>query len=203
MFVIILLIQTIKLSAQSETFTPGSFIINMGATNPNTIANGLKPYGLIYDLLRNNQIPVKWVINPAKLKDGVDFIYNGVAYRGGTFIIPAAFRTAAVNSRITFWMGRGVIGVTTTSSINVYVMNTLTSIPKWTLDSKNGAIAEKYLLNAGINNIDFPGAYNWKNPQLLDGCDDFFVMPHADPVWSTHGNLLAWNRDYFGSIWAD
>ena len=205
LLLITILLQTVNnnVSAQTEVLPSGSFIINMGATNPNTIANGLKPYGLIYDLLRNNQIPVKWVINPAKGKDGIDFIYNGVAYRGGTFIIPADFRTAAVNSRITFWMGRGVVGVTTTSSLTVPVAQTLKTIPKWTLDSRNGAIAEKYLLNAGINNIDFPGAYNWKNPQLLDGCDDFFVMPHADPVWSTHGNLFAWNRDYFGSIWAD
>ena len=52
---------TLKVSvfAQSETLSTGSFIINMGATNPNTIANGLKPYGLIYDLLRNNNVPVK------------------------------------------------------------------------------------------------------------------------------------------------
>ena len=39
---------------QNETIKAGSYIINMGATNPQTIANGLKPYGLIYDLLRNH-----------------------------------------------------------------------------------------------------------------------------------------------------
>ena len=33
-----------------------------------TIANGLKPYGLIYDLLKNYKVPVKWIINPSKSK---------------------------------------------------------------------------------------------------------------------------------------
>ena len=54
--------------AQSETFSTGAFIINMGASNPNTLANGLKPYGMIYDLIRNYKIPVRWVISQTKLK---------------------------------------------------------------------------------------------------------------------------------------
>ena len=28
-----------------------------------TINNGLKPYGMIYDLIVNYKIPIKWVIN--------------------------------------------------------------------------------------------------------------------------------------------
>src|SRR5437899_708370 len=84
--------------AQSETFSSGSFIINMGATNPNTVANGLKPYGMIYDLVRNYNVPVKCIINPAKVKDGVDFTYNGIQYKGGTFIIQSEYRNAAVNA---------------------------------------------------------------------------------------------------------
>ena len=96
----------IRVSAQSETFASGTFIINMGATNPNTMANGLKPYGMIYDLIRNYNVPVKWIIKQDKVKDGADFIYNGVTYRGGTFVIPAGFRTTAVNNRITFWTGQ-------------------------------------------------------------------------------------------------
>jgi hypothetical protein len=44
-------------NAQTETFPTGSFIINMGATNPQTIANGLKPYGLIYDLIKITMFP--------------------------------------------------------------------------------------------------------------------------------------------------
>ncbi len=188
--------------AQSETFASGAFIINMGATNPNTVANGIKPYGLIYDLLRNYEVPVKWIISQTKVKDGPDFTYNGIQYKGGTFIIPAEYRTTAVNSRISYWTGLGVVGTTTNSSLTVTVTYTVKCPPRWTLDVQNGAIAEGYLINAGITNAAFPGAYNWKSPLTLGSCDDFFVMPHAEPKWATHSNLLAWNRDYLGSIWA-
>ena len=189
--------------AQSETFSTGAFIINMGASNPNTIANGLKPYGMIYDLIRNYKIPVRWVISQTKLKDGVDFVYNGIQYKGGTFIIPSEYRTTEVNTRITYWTtGQGVVGVTTTLPLTLDVTYVIRSYPNWTLDVQNGAIAEGYLINAGITNTAFPGAYNWKSPQTLGSCDDFFVMPHAEPTWATHSNLLAWNRDYFGTIWS-
>jgi len=200
--VIMLSLFSVIAFAQTETFSTGSFIINMGATNPNTIANGLKPYGLMYDLIRNYNVPIKWVISQTKVKDGVDFTYNGVQYKGGTFIIPAEYRSAAVNSRITYWMGQGVVGVTTTSTITQDVAVTIISYPKWTLDATNGAIAEGFLINAGITNTAFPGAYNWKSPASLDCCDDYFVMPHADPTWATHGHLWAWNKDCLGSIWA-
>jgi Bacterial Ig domain/Bacterial cadherin-like domain/Secretion system C-terminal sorting domain len=189
-------------NAQIETLSSGSFIINMGATNPNTIANGLKPYGLIYDLVRNHNVPVKWVISQTKVKDGVDIVYNSIQYKAGTFIIPAEFRNAAVNARITFWQGQGVVGASTTSTLTVDVTQTIKAVPKWTLDAQNGAIAEGYLINAGVTNTAFPGAYNWKLPAALDCCDDFFVMPHGDPIWSTHGRLFSWNKDCLGTIWA-
>ena len=92
---------SLKAQATNETLDPGAFIINMGIT-PQTIENGLVPYGLVYDMLENYQVPIKWVINQTKVKDGIDFSHNGIDYRGGTFIIPAEFRTTDVNNRITF-----------------------------------------------------------------------------------------------------
>ncbi|MBK8564212.1 MAG: hypothetical protein IPN76_12955 [Saprospiraceae bacterium] len=56
--------------AQTEVMSTGSFIINMGV-NPQTANNALKPYGLIYDLTKNYQVPVKWSIDPNKAKDGL------------------------------------------------------------------------------------------------------------------------------------
>ncbi len=188
--------------AQTETLSTGSFIINMGATNPNTVANGLKPYGLIYDLIKNNSVPIKLVIGAGKIKDGVDFTYNGVQYKGGTYIIPGPYRSAAVDAKITSWQGQGVVGTTTTSALTVNVTQTLKEVPRWTLDAANGDIAKGYLDNAGITLAAFPGAYNWKSPQTLDCCDDFFVMPHADPTWASHSNLFFWNQNCLGSIWA-
>ncbi|MFN3381012.1 MAG: hypothetical protein ACK41O_16255, partial [Runella zeae] len=180
--------------AQTETFPSGSYIINMGIT-PQTQANALRPYGLIYDLLKNDKIPVKWVISQTKGIDGIDFSHQGVDFRGGTFIIPAPFRNSSVNGKISSY---GVSGITTTSPLTVNVTYTLTSVPRWTLDDKNGKIAEGFFSQAGIPS----SAYNFKDPQTLGVCDDIFVMPHADPTWSTHGNLYNWNRNNRGSIWA-
>lgn len=186
-----------SLSAANEVIPTGSFIINMGIS-PQTINNGLKPYGLVYDLIKNHYVPIKWVINTSKLKDSSDFIYNGTAYKGGPFIIPAAYRTTAVNARITYWQSLGVVGTTTTSPVTVPVYATFRTTPVWTLDDQNGAIAESYLISAGIPS----SAYNWLAPSQLASCNDIFIMPHADPTWATHSNLLAWNRDYKGAIWA-
>ncbi len=189
--------------AQTVTISSGSFIINMGVT-PQTVGNGLKPYGMVYDLIKNYSVPIIWSIDPAKAKDGIDFSHNGIAYRGGTFIIPAEFRSAAVNSRITFWQGQGVVGANTVSSITAPLFETLRFAPKWTLDKNNGSIAVGYFTNAGIPATAYGGSTNagWELPETLDCCDDLFVMPHADPIWSTHQRLVSWNRDCKGAIWA-
>ena len=84
---------------QTETIPMGSYIINMGVT-PQTVGNGLKPYGMLYDLIKNHKVGVKLIINPSKGKDGIDFSHNGIDYRGGPFIIPAGFRNATINARI-------------------------------------------------------------------------------------------------------
>ncbi len=188
--------------AVDETLPTGSFIINMGVV-PQTIANGLKPYGLIYDLTKNYSTPIKWVINQTKVKDGIDFSHNGVDYRGSAFIIPADYRTPSVDARIVYWQSLGVVGATTVSPITVPVYATLRAAPRWTMDKQNGPIAVAYMVNAGIPPSAYGGSTpnGWDLPADLDECDDIFVMPHADPTWETHKNLLYWNRDYDGDIW--
>ena len=114
----LLLFSAVTAFAQPETIPSGSFIINMGVL-PQTAGNALKPYGMIYELVKDHAVPVKWVINTAKAKDGIDFSYNGIDYRGGPFIIPAPFRTGAVNGRIAYWQSQGVVGITTTAPITV------------------------------------------------------------------------------------
>ena len=112
LIILIAFLFTIPFSAKSanETFSGGSLIINMGNV-PQTVGNAIKPYGAIYDLLRNYNVPIKWVIAPGKAKDGNDFIYNGRQYKGGTLIIPAEYRSAAFKARITFWQGQSVEGI--------------------------------------------------------------------------------------------
>ncbi len=186
-----------RVSAATETLTTGSFIVNMGVV-PQTTGNGLKPYGMLYDLMKNYGVPIKWVISQSKAKDGTDFTYNSVNYKGGTFIIPYEFRTSTVNSRITYWTGQGVVGVTTTSALTVDVTVTLTTAPFWAMDIDNGDIAIDFLIDAGIPS----SAYAYRTPSSLTSCDDLFIMPHADPTWSTHGALFNWNLTNKGGIWA-
>jgi hypothetical protein len=189
---------------EMATFQSGAYIIDMGVV-PQTINNALKPYGLIYSLIINNAVSVKWVIDPNKSKDGVDFTYNGYSFKGGPFIIPAEFRNKVVNDTIAKWQTMGVVGVTTTAPITVPVFKTLSisAVPRWTLDKQNGAIAKVFFQNAGIPASAYggPTSSTWKNPADLGACDDIFVMPHADPVWSTHGNLYDWNLNHRGCIW--
>ena len=183
--------------AAIETIPTGSFIVNMGVV-PQTYGNGIKPWGMIHDLVKNYRVQIRWVINPLKIKDGEDFAYNGTSFTGGTFIIPKKYISAAVNARITYWQGQGVVGVTTFSDINVDVTYNLKYSPRWTFDFQNGNIALGFLDAALIPTAGYPK----KDPINLDICDDLFVMPHADPTWATHNNLLFWNQSNNGWIWA-
>jgi hypothetical protein len=194
--VLICMVCGTSLSAQNETMSAGSFIINMGVANQTT-NNAIRPYGMVYDLTKNHQVPIRWAINPNKGKDQNDFMFNGVGYRGGTFIIPAEFRTAAVNARISYWQGQGVVGVTTNDTVTVPVYAVIGSAVRWTLDQQNGKLAIPYLDAAQIPN----SAYGYKNPQSLNQCDDLYIMPHAEPKASTHSNLVTWNNVHKGSIW--
>ena len=189
------LINTAK--AQSELIPTGSFIVNMGVV-PQTYGNGIKPWGMLHDLIKNYRVQVRWVINPSKVKDGIDFSFNGTDYKGGTFVIPAKYRTTIVNQRIAYWQSQGVVGVTTTSSFLVNVSYNLKYSPRWTFDFQNGNIALGFLTAAGIPTAEYPKKY----PANLNSCDDLFVMPHADPTWDTHSNLLNWNLSNGGWIWA-
>ncbi len=204
MILIFLVSNTQGSQAQTTIFSAGSLIIDMGIV-PQTVANALKPYGLVYQLIKDNAIPVNWVINTTKVKDGVDFNYNGYDFRGGPFIINAEYRTPEVNNVISLWIAQGVVTVTTTSPITVPASHSqiLSAAPRWTLDKENGAIALDFFTNAGIPNPAFGGPTTaaWKLPSQLGLCDDIFVMPHADPTWATHKNLITWNKDYRGSIW--
>ena len=186
-------------SPANETLSTGSFIINMGVT-PQTVANGLKPYGLIHEMIEDYFIPVKWVINSSKIKDGIDFSHNGVDYKGGTFIIPAEFIDFTVAGRIAFWQTQGVIGAYSVSSITVPVYMTITNYPKVMVDilSGNDSIIDNYYLNAGI-----PGtAYTKGSPADLNTCHDLWANPHGDPSWATHNNLYNFVTVHKSYIWS-
>lgn len=186
-------------SGPSETMLTGSFIINMGIT-PQTTSNGLRPYGMLYDLIKNYRVPIKWSIEPTKVKDGTDFTYNAVNYRGGPFVIPAEYITAAVSSRITYWQTQGVQGVYTTSSVTIPVYATITNFPVIMIDTLSGlqAIITTYYANASIPS----SAYTLGAPAGLTQCYDIWTNPHGDPTWASHGYLYNFVVNQKGWVWS-
>ena len=195
---------------KTTTFAAGAYIIDMGVV-PQTVGNALKPYGLIYEVTTEHYAPVEWIINPNKDKDGVDFTYDDAdssgrairEFKGGPFLIRAGFFDSTLTAVVSDWESQGVVGIYTTSEITVPVAKTISYFMGWTLDAQNGHIAEDYIINAGIPST----SYSWQEPWELGGCDDVFVMPHADPTWAVHGHLLEWNASYEnggsqGTLWA-
>jgi hypothetical protein len=193
--------------AANQTFASGAYIVDLGQA-PQTIANGLKPYGLVYDLVINKGIPVVWAINPSKLKDGVDFPANGKNYSGSAFIISPEFATSAA-ATIATWKTQGVVvdGPLATG-FTAPVFDTITSFPNSVLDSANGSIVVPFYTNAGIPATSSTtgvfgtfSTYKLGAPSTISSCDDIFVLPHADPTWDTHQSLIAFNQSK-GYIWA-
>ncbi|MDQ3060024.1 MAG: hypothetical protein M3R45_10960 [Pseudomonadota bacterium] len=180
------------------TIPTGAYIVDMGASTQ-TVANGLRPYGLVYDLVKNQKVPVLWAINPAKVKDSTDFTYAGKSYQGGPFIIEAASITPAVLATINSWKSSGVLidGPTTAPISSVPIYDAISGLSNVALDFTNGSIASVFLMRAGIPAT----AYSYKYPVDLNSCNDFFVMPHADPTWAVHGNLLNFVKEK-GYIWS-
>jgi uncharacterized repeat protein (TIGR01451 family) len=208
----------------TRNFAAGSYVIDMG--QPQTIGNAMRPYGLVYDLVTNHQIPVSWAIAPNKdwafvsdalLTDTVGNIVDFTAwadtdwnpstpaiskdYSGGSFVIDAALVTPAILSSINTWRAQGVVVDPITASFTADVYGDITSFPRAVLDLKNGGIVTGYYTNAGV-----PAAsYRLDNPTGLNSCDDVYIIPHADPhawplLWRTTLNDFIVNEG--GGMWA-
>ncbi|WP_300440573.1 OmpA family protein [Christiangramia sp.] len=187
----------------SEVIAKGSYAINLGVT-PQTKANALKPYGLLYEILSTYPVEIKWVINPEKNKDGIDFSLENQDFRSGSFVIPVSYITEDLQNTIQNWEKRGVLGAYLEEDVSLPVFSNLSLAPKWTLDKQNGSIALAFFKAAGIPATAHGGysSKRWKMPDELGICDDIFVMPHAEPKFETHKNLYFWNKIYKGAIWA-
>ncbi len=191
--------------AASETFAAGAYIIDMGQATQ-TIATGLKPYGLVYELVVKNAIPVKWAIDPSKARDGADFTANSKTYKGGSFIISSEYAPQAA-AAVTAWKSQGVIvDGPLTSGFTAPIYDTITNFPNAVLDFGNGSIAQAYYTNAGIpaastGTFGTFNTYRFGYPSSLTPCDDIFVMPHADPNWTNHNNLIPFVQSK-GFVWA-
>ncbi|MCX6293209.1 MAG: hypothetical protein NT127_02785, partial [Sphingobacteriales bacterium] len=128
----------------------GSYIIDMGV-NANVKPNGLRPYGLIHELVKFYNVPIIWVVREGKAKDAVDYTIEGNAYKGGLFIIPSNYITSPIQSAITGWRTgtptsgngytRGLVTARVLASAYTFIgakYDTIKSVPTWTLDAQNG-----------------------------------------------------------------
>ncbi len=168
-------------------FNAGACIIDMGVV-PQTINNGLKPYGLIYDIVTNYKVPVYWAINPHKnftsetnKVDQIDFSLAGKDYRGGSFIIPAEYMPI-VQTVINTWVSNlpGLTVDFNRPQFTAPVYDIITSYARGVLDAQNGdKIIDAFYDTSGVSSssvVSRDGA-----PSNLGPCDDFYAMPHADP----------------------
>lgn len=208
----LLLLAPIYSNSQTTSFTAGAYIIDMGQATQ-TVANGLKPYGLVYKLIEAG-IPVNWAIETTKAKDGIDFYAvtaaNGnKAYKGGSFIIDVVNYPNAltiINNYKTTNPGVIVDGPTT-ASFSAPIYKTLTIWPRAFLDSQNDDKITPYYTNAGIPSSSY--TIN-ANPTLLPQCgspnglQDVYILPHADPdIWSSTWITALQNFiNNGGSMWA-
>ncbi len=188
------------------TFNAGSCVIDMGIS-PQTINNGLKPYGLVYELSNIYKIPVFWSINPNKSwsssagatvtasskEDQNDFVVNGTgpdgtvysnkAYKGGPFIIPAEF-VSFVRPIIEQYMV-DFPGLTVDFDLPEFIAplhDIITTFPNAVLDTDNGnKIESAFYLNAELFNGQLATSYRIASPSQITACDDMFALPHADP----------------------
>ena len=148
----------------------------MGLT---TQAAGIKPYGLVYDLVINKQIPVYWSIKYGKAKDTADLTVNGKDYKGGPFIIPAEWVPFAQTQPSTPGGQRGWWLTAVCPSSRRPSTTIITSFPNSVLDLQNGdKAATAFFTPAEIPTT----AYRLGTPaDNLTDCDDVYFMPHADP----------------------
>ena len=207
--ILFVLLLAVDCLAQTKTYTAGAYIIDMGQPTQ-TIANGLKPYGLVYALLKSTiPVPVDWSINSAKAKDEVDFIANSKSYKGGPFIIPSELITPAVLTLITTWRAAGVIIDGPISvGFTAPVYKTLSIWPRAFLDDRNDGLITPYYTNAGIPSSSYQKN---SNPTMLPQCgsangtQDVYILPHADPQDWADGNWIVALQNFIhngGAMWA-
>lgn len=202
----------------NTAYVEGAYIIDSGAVSAGatkqTAGQGLKPYGLVYALLKA-KVEVDWVINSSKVaidqtlgNAGTDFTFDcdgsGTAYasknyRTGAFVIPKEF-AAQAKPIIDSWKansanaGLVVDGPCAAPIPSLPIFSKISSWPRTSLDAQNGAVAVTYYTNAGIpqgslTDAQNPPAYRFAAPSQLTTCDDLYVMPHADPTYATHKEL--------------
>jgi len=195
----------------NTNFSAGACIIDMSADadgdKVQTVNEGMKPYGLMFRLLRDHNIPIHWVINPDKADEsGVDVEINGINYLHGPMVIDSEYVNLVIDlpnvgDTVRDFMEAWAVANADTNAndppnrtgftyrcdlppFTATVFDTLTVWPLGVLDADNGLIAADYYVNAGfplLTNPDTPPYAAIGRPRDLSSCHDIYIMPHADP----------------------
>jgi uncharacterized repeat protein (TIGR01451 family) len=160
-------------AAAQEAFPSGSLIVPMDIDHQDT--GMLRAFGLVYKLLLSD-VPVAWCImpgkslytgaakNPTNAANAVDFtagardVRTGAAlgmigYRGGPFVVDAAYRTQALAIVSAWNTGQAnIVNVhEATAAFNAFVDRVLVNAPNIGVNADgNEAIAYGYMNAAGI-----------------------------------------------------
>jgi hypothetical protein len=186
------------------SFSSGAYIIDMGQ-EPQTVENGLKPYGLVYQLIIAQGIPVHWAFNPSKATDGADFTAGGKTYKGGSFIVAGERVTANVLATLKAWKAKGVVlDGPLAGGFSAPVQKDLTSWPRAILDEQTAdKLVVPFYANAEVPVSSYVTA---GNPTMLTNCGDIYVLPHADPQdWTEASGYFAALRGFVadnGYLWS-
>jgi hypothetical protein len=203
---VLMMLPASRISAQNaaKAFPPGAFIIDMGQESQ-TVENGLKPYGLVYQLIIVEGIPVHWAINSAKAKDGADFTAGGKTYKAGSFIVAADRVTAKVLDKLKAWKAKGVVvDGPLAAGFSAPIQKQLTSWPRAILDEQTAdKLVVPFYSNAEVPVSSYVTA---GNPTMLTSCGDVYVLPHADPQdWTAASGYFSALRGFVadnGYLWA-
>lgn len=191
-------------------FTAGAAIIDMGI-EPQTINNGLRPYGLIQELVSVHEIPVYWIIDDAKSfvsgtnkVDQTDLTITGTVssdpssagittdLKSGPFLIQSEFIPLA-QSVIESWIGTS--SGAGTDKLTVYwnldaitdapVHGIITYFPNVTLYPIGGdpsSTAPTDMETAFYTPAGIVDGFTKKAPDELGSCDLIYVLSHhTDP----------------------
>ncbi|MFK2820064.1 LamG-like jellyroll fold domain-containing protein [Flavobacteriaceae sp. LMIT009] len=191
-------------------FTAGAAVIDMGVS-PQTINNGLRPYGLIQDLVSVHEIPVFWIINDSKSfvsgaakVDQTDLTITGTVdsdpastpittdLKSGPFLIPSEFMPeaqAVIESWIATSDGGGTDKLTVYWNLDAItdapVHGIISYFPDVTLYPVGGDPsngADTDIETVFYNPAGITTGFTKKAPDQLGSCDLIYVLSHhTDP----------------------
>lgn len=156
------------------TIPKGSYVIDMGDLTTlvtddatKTGGGGLRPFGMVHELIKMYHVPVYWIVRGGKAKDAIDYTIDGRDYKGGLFVISSDFITPTVQAAINQWIR--TTSVAASAATNYYTrglvkaypiaekytlaganVQKLTVAPVWTMDQDNGNLVTPIIGSAGI-----------------------------------------------------